>query len=257
MTLFEGWELVNYIANKDYEGNVITPERYKQLIKVANIDLLKIRLGLPEDLMPGQPLTRQHLDVNKVLAEGMSFLRVRIPFSGEPTTTWIPTTTGPPLTMGAHVWHYPSNYLMVDTIRSKSTIIVKGEERTVIREVEYLNESRLSDRLSSYIKAPSERYPVYTIRANGLHIYPDTIMNDFEVVYIRYPKTPEFVYSLHAGYITEVETTTTSEPGVITEFEWPVEYHNDLVRIILGYIGINIRDTMLTGYIEQKKREGV
>jgi len=38
MTLFEMYNLIELIVNKDYSGNVITPERFSDLIKVVNID---------------------------------------------------------------------------------------------------------------------------------------------------------------------------------------------------------------------------
>ena len=61
MTLFEKYELVKYIANKDYGGNVIAPDQYGKLIVSANIDLFKKKLGLPEDFQLGAPVSREYI----------------------------------------------------------------------------------------------------------------------------------------------------------------------------------------------------
>ncbi len=78
MTLFEQWELVNYIANKDYEGNVITPIRFKQLCVVSNMDLFKLKMGLPEDYQLGAPISRQYLDATQRLTDETRFLKKRV-----------------------------------------------------------------------------------------------------------------------------------------------------------------------------------
>ena len=87
MTLFEQWELVNYIANKDYGGNVIEPDRFASLVKVANLDLFKIKMGLPEEYQIGSPIPRQYLDATKRLTDETRFLREII--AAHPVTTGI------------------------------------------------------------------------------------------------------------------------------------------------------------------------
>lgn len=226
------WELTNYIANKDYEGNVISPEDFKRLAKVANIDLLKIKMGLPEDFMLGQPLTRQHFDANKNMTNDTRFLRTR--------------HTNDAIANGR--WVYPGNYLVIDTMRHKVSKTIDGAAQDIWRRIDPVTESKLTDRLSSYIKKPTLWDPVRVMRADAIYVYPETITTA-EVIYVRYPTSPNFTYIAEQGYITQGPNPT--------EFEWGANLHNDLMRIILGYIGINIRDQVLLGYAEQKKQEGV
>jgi hypothetical protein len=115
--------------------------------------------------------------------------------------------------------------------------------------VEMLTDDEASDRLGRWVKRPTTWDSICVVRNDGIHIYPITIqLVDF--YYYRYPLAPVFAYTANTGYITD-------DPGNSTQFEWPEHLHNDLVRLILGYVGINIRDEQLFQYAEQKKQAGV
>ena len=232
MKLFDMYALVGYVANKDYEGNVVTPEDFKRLAKVANLDLFKIKMGLPEDMAPGQPLTRQHPDVRALSTDELRFLKV-----------YAPTTS-----VVAGKIAYPVNYFALDDIRYNYQRNIDGAAAIIPRKVTILKEQQYTDRASTWLKRPTLKWPVGVIRADGIHIYPGTI-TQVEMDYYRYPVEPVFAYTPNVGYITD--------PGTSVEFEWPESMHNDLMRIILSYIGVNIRDTELVQYAEQKKAQGV
>jgi len=232
MTLFEQWELVNYIANKDYEGNVITPERFKQLVKVANMDLFKIKMGLPEEYQPGMPISRQYFEANQLLADETKFLKV---FNSSQTVQ-------------NGVISYPSNYFRFDDMRYAWQREVDGETEILRRPVEMLFENEYSDRAGNWTKRPTVKHPVCVLRKDGIYVYP-TVITSVEFSYVKYPAEPIFDYDTQPGYITEG-----SNP---TEYEWPEILHMDLTRIILGYIGINLREQQLQQYAEQHKAQGV
>lgn len=48
MTLGDMFELVKFICNKDFDGLIITPQRFQLLLPVVNIDLFRKKFGLPE-----------------------------------------------------------------------------------------------------------------------------------------------------------------------------------------------------------------
>ena len=58
-----------------------------------------------------------------------------------------------------------------------------------------------------------------------------------------------FDYTENPGYITD--------GGSSVEYEWEAHLHMDLTRMILGYIGINLREQQLEQYAEQHKAQGV
>ena len=233
MTLFQIYELIEYITNKDYNGNVIAPDQYGKLIVAANIDMFKKKLGLPEDFQLGAPITREYIDANKIQLADTKHLKVRAATQA----------------VASGVIAYPVGYFLDDAIRYNYQRDVDGASTTITKVVEGLTEAQYGDRAGNWIKKPSTKNPVYVVRNDGIHIYPSTIaVVDFN--YYKYPTTPVFAYNQFTGYITY------DEPGS-TEFDWPERLHMDLVRIILGYVAMNISEAQLSAYAEAKKKEGI
>ena len=125
---------------------------------------------------------------------------------------------------------------------------VDGESKVFWKPVEMLTEDQYSDRAGSFTKEPSQKNPVGVIRSDGIYVYPITIPQ-VDFTYIEYPTEPVFDYIQQTGYI--------EEGGAPTEYAWPIHLHMDLTRMILGYIGINIREQQLEQYSEQHKTQGV
>ena len=232
MTLFEQWELVNFIANKDYEGNVVTPERIKQLMVVVNMDLFKLKMGLPEDYQLGAPISRQYLDATQRLTDETRFLKTRVAAQA----------------VAAGIVAFPGTYFGFDAMRYGYQRQVDGLPKVIWKPVEVLTEDEYSDRAGNSIKEPTAKNPVCVIRSNGIHVYPTSIPQvDFS--YVRYPVDPVFDYTENPGYITD--------GGSSVEYEWPVHLHRDLLMMLFGYIGINLREQQLEQYAEQHKAQGV
>lgn len=232
MTLFEQWELVNYIANKDYGGNVIEPDRFAQLVEVVNMDLFKVKMGLPEDYQPGQPFSRQYLDATQRLTDETRFLHKRVAAQA----------------VASGVVAYPADYFGFDAMRFGYQRTIDGVSTVLWKAVETMTEDEYSDRAGNYTKMPSQKNPVCVFRSDGIHVYPDSIVQ-VDFAYVRYPVDPVFDYVQGTGYITEGTSPT--------EYEWGVHLHMDLTRMILSYIGINIREQQLEQYAEQHKAQGV
>lgn len=231
MTLFEQWELVNYIANKDYGGNVIEPDRFGELVKLADLDLFKVKMGLPEDYQLGAPLSRQYLDATQRLTDETRFLKQRVAAQA----------------VSSGIVAFPANYFRFNAMRYGYQRQVDGQSTVLWKPVEMLTEDEYSDRAGNYTKMPSTKNPVCVLRSDGIHVYPSSIPQ-VDFTYVRYPTQPNFVYVQQTGYI---------EAGASTEYEWPQHLHRDLTMMILGYIGINLREQQLEQYAEQHKAQGV
>lgn len=232
MTLFEIYNLIGYITNKDYEGNIITPDQFNDLCKVANMDLFKVKMGLPEDYRPGAPYPRQHIDVTQLHTDDNKFLK-----------------DSETLTLTDGLGDFPADYFTFDAMTHEYQRNIDGVATTIPRPVEMLTESELAIRGGEWVKRPTTWNPVCVIRNDGIQVYPITI-NQSTLYYYRYPADPVFAYNVETGYITyDAEGST--------EFEWPAHLHLDLTRLILSYVGVNIRDQVVVQYAEQKKTEGV
>lgn len=227
------YELIELILNKDYSGNVVTPERFKQLIKVVNIDKFKKKFGLPEEYQPGRPVPREFIEVTAKNADDMKAFK-------EPLVN-TPCPGG--------LLPYPSNYAHKDQITYNRTVMIDGVATVVPRPVEILRESEATARRGNYTKAPSGAYPIGVMRSNGIQIYPVTIVA-VDFVYWRWPNEPVFEYNQFSGYITYNASSS-------TEFEWPEDNHMDLVRMMLEYMGVNLREADIVQYANTKMQQGV
>jgi len=224
------YQFMNFIVNKDYEGNAFTPQDMARLVKVANMELFKIKMGLPEDYRPGQPISRIYPDMNQRITDETKFLKVF-----NPTAELI-----------SGLLEYPSDYFTALSLAYNYQRNIDGIPEFVRRKIIICTEDQLPD---GWLKRPTMWNPVAVCRDNGIWIYPDTI-NTVEFSYIRYPAEPEFEYIEQLGYIEEDEANT-------VEFEWAEHLHMDLIRIMLSFIGVNLRDEQLLQYAELKKTQGV
>jgi len=227
------YTLIELVLNKDYSGNVVTPERFKQLIKVVNIDMYKKKFGLPEEYQPGRPVPREFIEVTAKNADDMKAFKVPL------TNTPCPAGLLP----------YPSNYAHKDQITYNRTVTIDGVATSMPRPVEILRESEATARRGNYTKAPSVAYPIGVMRNNGIQIYPTTIAA-VDFVYWRWPNEPVFEYNQFPGYITYNASSS-------TEFEWPEDNHMNLVRMMLEYMGVNLREADIVQYANTKMQQGV
>lgn len=232
MTLFEMFNLVRFIANKDYDGNIVTPARFNELIKVVNIELFRNKYGLPEEYQPGRPVPMEYVDVTLKNTDDLKAFRVSL--------------VNTPVTAG--VLPYPQNYAHRDTIVYNFTKTINSVATVLPREVEMLREGQMAERRGNYTKRPTTQNPCGVVRLDGIYIYPTTItLVDF--YYFRFPTDPVFGYVEADGYITE-------DASASTQFEWVKDEHITLTRMILSYIGINLRENEVIAYAENKLKQG-
>ena len=232
MSLFEMYNLIRYIGNKDFGGNIITPQKFGELIKVVNIELFRNKYGLPEEYQPGRPVPMEYVDVTLKNTDDLKAFRVSL--------------VNTPVAAG--VLPYPANYAHRDEIVYNFTKTINSVATVLPRGVEILRESQMAERRGNYTKRPTTQNPCGVVRVDGIHIYPTTItLVDF--YYFRWPTDPVFGYTQADGYITE-------DVGASTQFEYTKDEHYTLVKMILSLVGINLRENDLIGYAEKKLKEG-
>jgi len=232
MTLFEMYSLIELIVNKDYEGNIITPERYKELIKVVSIDLFRKKYGLPEQYQPGRPIPKEYADITLKNTDDLKIFKMYVQDTA----------------VASGVLPFPTGYAHRDEITYKFIKTINAVDTTIPRPVEILREAQAAERRGNYTKQPTTQNPIGVVKSDGIYIYPNTITAvDFS--YYRWPTDPVFAYTLGDGYITYDADNS-------TEFEWPVDEHMTLVTMMLSYIGINLREADIFQYAEMKKQKG-
>jgi len=232
MTLFESFELIKFICNKDFSGNIITPERFNQLIKVVNIDLFRKKYGLPEQYQPGRPIPKEYVEIT---LKNMDDLKIFKTYLEDQAVT-------------DGILSYPSDYAHRDQIIYKFIKTINNVATTLPRPVEIIREAQAAERRGNYTKQPTTKNPIGVVRSDGVAIYPDTI-TEVDFSYYKWPTDPVFAYTLGDGFITYDADNS-------TEFEWPVDEHQTLITMMLSYIGINLREAEIFQYAEMKKNKG-
>lgn len=232
MNLGEIFELTKYIANKDFDGNIVTPERFKLLLPVVNIDLFRNKFGLPEEYQPGRPVPLEFADITLKNTDDLK------PF--KKYTQGLGVTNG--------ILPYPTDYAHRDTVIYNYSKTIYQTATSLPRPVEILKEAEFASRLGNFTKRPTEQNPIGVIRVDGIHIRPLTITS-VDFAYYRWPLDPVFSYTIGDGYISYDSATS-------VQFEWPKDEHILLLRMILNYIGINLREADIVQYSEAKLKSG-
>lgn len=232
MTTWDMFSLIKYVTNKDFSGNIVTPERFKELLPVVNIDLFRNKYGLPEEYQPGRPIPKEYVDITLKNTDDLKAFKM--------------LTVNSPVASG--VLLFPSDYAHRDTVTYNFTKTINGIVTILPRPVEILREAEFSSREGNYTKGPTTSNPIGVIRSDGIHIRPVSItLVDFS--YYRWPVDPVFAYVLGDGYITYDVANS-------TEFEWPKDEHYTLTKMILSFVGINLREDQVISYAEQKLQTG-
>lgn len=120
-----------------------------------------------------------------------------------------------------------------------------------VKKVDILTPAELGERLSNAITYPTEDYPVMVLSANaaGTSRYAfltprfGTLPNT-HVLSLRYPTTPTLVLTITNGAVAQ---------STCTAIEFDAPFHNDIVRIILKYLGLSIGTDMVQKFVENQK----
>jgi hypothetical protein len=238
MTLFEAFNFMNFVLDKDYNGQVLKPDYFNLLLQTSNLSYYKLKFGLPEEYQPGQPVPRQAVDVSRKLSDDLRN------FKKESIVT----------VDGNNVGVFPGDYSHMDSARYGRAVTIDGNPETYWQPLEMLTSDEMASRRSNYTKRPTEKNPVGeyipdSAGNSGIRIYPTSIAQ-VTFVYYRLPLKPVFAYTI-------VDDEIQYDSGSSVEWEWPEDCHVDLIRIMSSDMGINVREQLITEFSEMKQQKGV
>lgn len=216
MTVDEVYKFVQFMANKEQRG-YIKPSEFNMLAKRAQLDVIKEKVGKPSP------------------AGGVIGYRETAQLDDELYPVTVFETS---LTVSGDLFSFPANYLNFISLWYGG------------KSVEMISLGELYKRRTSQLVFPSSEYPVGVIEANGVRVYTDTLgASDTTFTarlnYIKKPSDPNWAYST----VNNIEIYDSSSSTQLTLTD---STHKDIANRILGYIGVNLRESEIISYSETK-----
>jgi len=106
-----------------------------------------------------------------------------------------------------------------------------------------LTQAELADAMDSEIITPSTEYPACVQRDDGLYVYPVAFVAPVVIEYLAKPTTPEWAY-------TVVSNRPVYAVGSSTDFDFDEILFLEISSRILEHVGINLKDTELSQYMQ-------
>jgi hypothetical protein len=232
------YKFVQFISNKEQSG-YLKPSEFNMAVDRAQMQLFMERYNNPAEYQPGRPIPRVSYQQTQKISDDLR------PFMKRSVKS---------LTNGKMLWSSLTDYIHISSLRINYTSTNKcGETNTVKKKVKLVDDAELSNYLDSTILAPSEKYPIAAIYNGFLQLYPENIQK-LDITYLSRPQRPEdgqfWRYEVEDGL-------PMYNAALSTNLAWSDELFNEIAVRVLSFIGINLRETILSQYSEMKKTQGI
>ncbi len=227
---------VDYISNKEQSGNNYSPEQFNMLVKRAIEDIQRWLIGLEAQYQPGAPLPSVAYEVTQKVKDDLRWLK------SNPT---LPVDANGRMVI-------PDDYVYVTSIIFDDIKNTDCGPESTLRSVERIDDDKWANRLASSIKKPTKKYPVCIFYDKDYVLYEPKDLGRVKFTYIKLITPPFWNY-----YIDVTTEVPIYNPTGTIDIALPEILLNDLARMILGYMGINLREQELTQYAELIKTKGV
>ena len=234
------YNFVNVLANKAQDGAFTIPE-YNIAAYAASVQLWEEYIGEIQRYQYGSPIPPvAYAKTNKIEADMVPF---RIPL-----VALTASSTGVIDLSSLPNYGYTTDLYRYQTVDSQEVVYPSVR----------VNEQRLAKQLSSSIAQPTLENPYYMVNNATIKVYPSSSNVDYSAYKLTYLKRPDnrvVKYTLSGGRPVITPVTAPTNPSEM--LEWNQQNFNDLAVRILSFLGINLKDSDLMQYSEQKQRQGV
>ena len=250
ISIDEVYKFVQFVSNKEQSG-FVKPSEFNIAIDRAQMQFFMERYNNPAEYQPGRPVPRVSYNQTQKVSDDLRQFITRTTLSVDNTGLMV----------------YPSDYLHFSSA-SSSYVDVEFDRGTTSEDcpecnrdtsvgtvssnvvsktvsIRPVDDSELSNLLSSSIVNPTLGFPVLTFYQEGIQYHPTNI-NTVDFVYLRKPIKPEWGYTLVDGRpVYDIATSI--------DLEWPIQVFNEISVRVLSFIGINLREGDLSQYSEGKR----
>lgn len=231
------YELVSSVYLNKKQSGAFTIEQFNSAIAVAALDILKQRIGLPEDYQIGAPFSRVSYQITQKITDDIRHLIV--------VADIFRNNSG--------YFNYPTDYFAFSSLRHRYIEPPKNCKTNEVvwqdRRVEVLDDGEFTARLESEVIPPSLYYAVANYYNYGIMVKPDNI-NKVKLTYVKQPVTPVWGYTL-------VDDEPVYDAATSTNFDYPPSMTNDIAMVVLSKLGLNLLMQEVVQYAEAIKQKGV
>ncbi len=223
MTVDEVYSLMNYILNKNQQGN-LPPSSFNTIINQASWSYFRYLLGEYQKYQGGRPIATPELGQGAYVRESLT------PFIQEPSTLTINPATGRT--------PYPTDYEMWDAMYwgiYKQRVTWAQQDKLAF----YLNDPN----------TPIQDNPVFLSIYRGFQLYPITI-GQTELSYLRSPQTMVWAYT------NDIYGRPQYNPAVSQNPEWRRPDMLEVIVRALNMTGVNLQAPAVAQYATQIKQGG-
>lgn len=225
---------INFLADK-VQSRSISDDEFNQIIDATNLDLWKLKVGLPEEYQMNAPFPRQAWQISNKISDDMRYFITESDIAKN--------TNG--------IFPYPTDYGAFSSLRYKRILNNGCDEPDVkTRTIELVTDGELSERLDNTIIPPNFDYPVGAWYAAGWKVYPQ-IINSVSLTYLRLPTTPFRNYTFDP-----VTDLTNYNPVGSVQLDFPKTLWIDFAVMCVKYLSINIREADLYQMAQQRQLSG-
>lgn len=222
MLINEVKQLVHYIMNKTQHGGYLPPDRWNEIAPAIQFDIFNDNVN-------------KFQATHKVTDTMKPFIK--------PSTVY--TDVNGRFTL-------PTDYIHI-VRASVNNYIKTGDKEYKVRPVSlpFKRSDEVAEILESEIVMADIKNPIAEVMSGYVQVYPEAELKSTPVnlVYLREPTTPVWAY-------TTVSQRPVFDSGNSTDFELPANLKSALVAKACEYLGINIRENDLVGYMKQFQQEG-
>jgi hypothetical protein len=223
MNIFEAYEFVQFIANKE-QGGFITVDEFNLSMRVANMEFFNDRYGQPSTHQPGRPVATISYPQTQKVHDDLRTLVTDIPISNGDTL--------------------PTDYLHLISLSNPRTVtFVDHELFSACTE-----DSFLLNGLNFATFADSN-----TFLTNAV--------GSVDMFYLRSPQVPflaVFTDPTTGAFLDANGVTSLNPvywPAASVEIEFPEQTHNEIIYRAIAHHGMNLNDAQLNSYAESKQTQ--
>lgn len=209
------------ILNKDNNG-YITPEEFNSFAKQAQLEIftqyiVDFKKSKLQDFKGME--TSGYSDVTKQIDQTIDYFSKNIP-----------------LDYADGKFGMPTDWFLMNALYYNQ------------KEIEHVDQRQVYKLLQSNLTAPNELYPAYVMQGDSITVYPDTIIDNVETYYVRYPYDPKWTYTVVNGSPLFNQSASDYQDFELTSADFA-----KLVLKICEYAGTSIREQEVVASAKQEE----